>query len=149
MTRTVLFVCVGNSGRSQMAEAISNKLKPDGFRAISVGTKPAKEVNPLVLQVLREIGIDASDARPKPVSPEMIVEAEKVITMGCEASDFCPARFLSRVEDWHIEDPKGKTLDEMRSIRDTIHEHVRELLQRLQPTCTCLDKRMPPGDLPE
>jgi protein-tyrosine-phosphatase len=117
-----------------MAEAIFNKLKPDGFRAISAGTRPAKEVNPLVVQVLGEIGIDASNARPKPISTEMIAEAEKVITMGCEASNFCPARFLSRVEDWNIEDPKGKTLDEMRLIRDTIHEHVRELLRRLQPT---------------
>ena len=134
MTRTILFVCVGNSGRSQMAEAIFNKLKPDGFRAMSAGTKPAKEMNTLVLQVLREIGIDASDARPKPISTEMIAEAEKIITMGCEASDFCPARFLSRVEDWHIEDPKGKTLDQMRSIRDTIDEHVRELLQQRQRT---------------
>ena len=134
MTRTILFVCVGNSGRSQMAEAIFNKLKPDGFRAISAGTRPAKEVNPLVVQVLGEIGIDASNARPKPISTEMIAEAEKVITMGCEASNFCPARFLSRVEDWNIEDPKGKTLDEMRLIRDMIHEHVRELLRRLQPT---------------
>ena len=131
MTRTILFVCVGNSGRSQMAEAIFNKLKHDGFRAISAGTRPAKEVNPLVVQVLGEIGIDASDARPKPVSTEMIAEAEKVITMGCEASDFCPARFLSRVEDWNIEDSKGKTLDEIRSIRDSIYEHVRELLRRL------------------
>lgn len=134
MTRTILFVCVGNSGRSKMAEAIFNKLKPDGFRAISAGTKPATEINPLVVQVLREIGIDASNAKPKPVSPEMIAEAEKVVTMGCEASDFCPARFLSRIEDWQIEDPKGKTLDEMRSIRDTIHERVRELLRQLQPT---------------
>jgi protein-tyrosine-phosphatase len=117
-----------------MAEAIFNKLKPDGFRAISAGTKPAKEVNPLVLQVLRETGIDASNARPKPISTEMIAEAEKVITMGCEALDFCPARFLPRVEDWNIEDPKGKTLDEMRLIRDTVHEHVRELLRRLEPT---------------
>jgi protein-tyrosine-phosphatase len=117
-----------------MAEAIFNKLKPDGFRAMSAGTKPAKEMNTLVLQVLREIGIDASDARPKPISTEMIAEAEKIITMGCEASDFCPARFLSRVENWHIEDPKGKTLDQMRSIRDTIDEHVRELLQQLQRT---------------
>ena len=117
-----------------MAEAIFNKLKPDAFRAISAGTRPAKEVNPLVVQVLSEIGIDASDARPKPISTEMIAEAEKVITMGCEASSFCPARFLARVEDWHIEDPKGKTLDEMRLIRDTIQEHVRELLRRLQPT---------------
>jgi arsenate reductase len=117
-----------------MAEAIFNKLKPDGFRAISAGTKPAKEINPLVLQVLREIGIDASNARPKPISPEMIAEAEKIITMGCEASNFCLARFLPRVEDWNIEDPKGKTLEEMRLIRDAIQEHVRELLRRLQPT---------------
>ena len=132
MTRTVLFVCVGNSGRSQMAEAIFNKLKPDGFQAISAGTKPAKEVNPVVVQVLREIGIDASGARPKPISTKMVAEAEKIITMGCEASDFCPARFLSRVEDWNIEDPKGRTLEEIRSIRDTIHDHVRELLRQLQ-----------------
>jgi len=131
LTRTVLFVCVGNTGRSQIAEAIFNKLKPDGFRAISAGTKPAKEINPLVVQALRDIGIDISNAMPKPVSAEMIAEAEKIITMGCEAEDFCPARFLSRVEDWGIEDPKGKTLDEVRSIRDTIHERVRELLQRL------------------
>jgi arsenate reductase len=117
-----------------MAEAIFNKLKPDDFRAISAGTRPAKEVNPLVLQCLGEIGIDASNARPKPILTEMIAKAEKIITMGCEASNFCPAKFLSRVEDWNIEDPKGKTLDEMRLIRDTIHEHVRELLRRLQPT---------------
>jgi arsenate reductase len=116
-----------------MAEAIFNKLKPDGFQAISAGTKPAKDVNPLVVQVLREIGIDASNASPKPISPEMTAKAERIITMGCEASDFCPARFLSRVEKWNIEDAKGKTLSQIRSIRDTIHEHVRELLRQLQP----------------
>jgi len=115
-----------------MAEAIFNKLKPDGFRAISAGTKPAQEVNPLVIQALREIGIDANNSKPKPVTSEMIAEAEKIITMGCEAADFCPARFLPRVEDWMIEDAKGKTLDQMRAIRDTIHEHVRELLKQLQ-----------------
>jgi len=117
-----------------MAEAIFNKLKPDGFRAISAGTKPAKEVNPLVVQVLREIGIDASDARPKPISTKIVAEAENIITMGCEASDFCPAGFLSTVKDWSIEDPKGKTLDEIRSIRDTIHDHVKQLLRQLQST---------------
>ncbi len=119
-----------------MAEAIFNKLKPDGFRAISGGTKPAKEVNPLVIQVLGEIGIDASNSKPKPVTSEMIAEAEKIITMGCNASDFCPARFLPKIEDWMIEDPKGKTLDQMRAIRDTIHERVRELLQQLQSSGT-------------
>lgn len=115
-----------------MAEAIFNKLKPSGFRAISAGTKPASEVNPLVVQVLEEIGIDASANRPKPISPEMIAEAERIITMGCEASGFCPAKLLPEVEDWKIEDPKGKSLDQIRSIRDTSQKHVEALLQQLQ-----------------
>ena len=131
MIRTILFVCVGNAGRSQMAEAIFNKLSPDCYRAISAGTKPAREVNPLVIQVLREIGIEAGNSKPKHVTSEMIAEAERIITMGCQASDFCPARYLLKGENWEIEDPKGKTLDELRPIRDTIHERVRELLQRL------------------
>jgi arsenate reductase len=116
-----------------MAEALFNNLKPNGFQAISAGTKPARDVGPLVVQVLPEIGIDAGGASPKPISPEMMARAERIITMGCEASDFCPARFLSRVEKWNIEDAKGKTLGEIRSIRYTIHEHVRELLRQLQP----------------
>jgi arsenate reductase len=116
-----------------MAEAIFNNLKPGGFQAISAGTKPAKEVNPLVVQVLREMRIDTSGASPKPISPEMMARAERIITMGCEASDSCPARFFSRADKWNIEDAKGKTLGEIRPIRDTIHEHVRELLRQLQP----------------
>jgi arsenate reductase len=117
-----------------MAEAIFNKVAPSGFRAVSAGTKPAKEVNPLVLQALREIGIDTRSMKPKPVSPEMTAEAERIITMGCDAAEFCPARFLPKVEDWNIEDPKGKSLDGIRSIRDTIHKRVEALLQELQAT---------------
>ncbi len=132
MTRTVLFICVGNAGRSQMAEAIFNKLKPSGFRAISAGTKPASEVNPLVVQVLEEIGVDARANRPKAISPDTVAEAERIITMGCEASDFCPAKFLSKVEDWKIEDPRGKSLGQMRSTRDAIQKRVETLLQQLQ-----------------
>jgi len=134
LTRTVLFVCVGNAGRSQMAEAIFNKLKPSGFQAISAGTRPAREVNPLVIQVLSEIGIDASNNRPKPISSQMIADAEKIITMGCEAAEFCPARFLPKIEDWKIEDPMGKSLDGIRSIRDAIRERVERLLQELEST---------------
>ena len=131
MPRIVLFVCVGNAGRSQMAEAIFNKLKPSGFLAISAGTKPASEVNPLVIRALKEIGIDASRSKPKSITQEMIASAEKVITMGCEAAAFCPARFLSKVEDWGIEDPKGKSLDEVKAIRDSIRSHVEALLREL------------------
>jgi protein-tyrosine-phosphatase len=117
-----------------MAEAIFNKLKPSGFQAVSAGTKPAREVNPLVIQALSEIGIDASKNRPKPISPQMIADAEKIITMGCEAGEFCPARFLPKVEDWKIEDPMGKSLDGIRLIRDAIHERVERLLEELQST---------------
>lgn len=117
-----------------MAEAIFNKLKPNGFQAISAGTRPASEVNLLVVQVLKEIGIDASNSKSKLVSSQMISEAEKIITMGCEGSDFCPAKFLPKIEDWKIEDPKGKTLDGIRSIRDDISKHVVRLLQQLQST---------------
>ena len=134
MTRTILFVCVGNVGRSQIAEAIFNKLKPSGhdLRAISAGTEPGKEINPLVIEALAEIGIDASANRPKPISPNMIAEAERIITMGCEEADFCPAKFLPKVEEWDIEDAKGKSLDQIRSIRDTIYHRVEILLRELQ-----------------
>jgi len=132
LTRTILFVCVGNAGRSQMAEAIFNKLKPTGFLAISAGTRPAKEINPLVVQALSEIGIDASRSRPKPISQEMVAEAERIITMGCEAEEFCPAKLLPKVEDWKIEDPKGRSLEEIRSIRDSIRQHVEVLLEELR-----------------
>jgi len=134
LTKTVLFVCVANAGRSQMAEAIFNKLAPSGFRAISAGTMPANEVNPLVVEALREIGIDASASRPKAISPDMVANAERIITMGCDASGFCPAKFLPKVKDWKIEDPKGKSLDRIRFIRDSIHERVKALVLELQST---------------
>ena len=117
-----------------MAEAIFNKLRASGFRAISGGTKPANEVNPLVVEALKEIGIDASCNRPKATSPDMVANADRIITMGCDASNFCPAKFLPKVEDWEIEDPKGKSLDGIRSIRDSIRERVEALVRELQST---------------
>ena len=115
-----------------MAEAIFNKLEPGGFQAISAGTKPADSVNPLVIQVLAEIGIDASRNKPKRILPSMVTEAERIITMGCEASEFCPAKFLPKVAEWKIEDPKDKSLNEIRSIRDAIQQRVTGLLRDLE-----------------
>jgi len=117
-----------------MAEAIFNKLAPDGFRAISGGTRPAKSMNPLVTEALRQIGVDTSGMKPKPLSQEMIAEAERIITMGCDAADFCPAKFLPKVDDWKIEDPKGKSLEQIISIRETIRGHVEALIRELRST---------------
>ncbi|MEM1986403.1 MAG: arsenate reductase ArsC [Nitrososphaeria archaeon] len=130
MKKFVLFVCVGNSGRSQMAEAFFNAKAPVGFFAISAGTKPEKEVNPLVIEVMREKGIDISSKKPKAVEEWMFRDAFKIIIMGC-GDDSCPAVFLKKVEDWHLDDPKGKPIDEIRKIRDTIEVKVDELIRSL------------------
>jgi len=132
LTRTILFVCVGNAGRSQMAEAIFNKLRPAEFHAISAGTRPASSVNPLVIEALRQIGIDISNSKPKVLTPDMITQAERIITMGCETAEFCPAKFLPKIEEWRIEDPKGKSLEGIVSIREVIRGRVQELVQQLQ-----------------
>jgi protein-tyrosine-phosphatase len=115
-----------------MAEAIFNKLRPKGWQAISAGTRPAPSVNPFVVQVIAEIGIDATKNRPKPISTDMIAKAERIITMGCAASGFCPARYLPKVEEWEIEDPHGKSLERVRLIRESIRERVKGLLRELQ-----------------
>jgi protein-tyrosine-phosphatase len=130
MRKFVLFVCVGNSGRSQMAEAFFNAKAPEGFFAISAGTKPEKEVNPLVVEVMREKGIDISSKKPKGVEEWMFRDAFKIIIMGC-GDDSCPAVFLKKVEDWHLEDPKGKPIEEIRRIRDEIEEKVDNLIRSL------------------
>ena len=131
MNKTILFVCVANAGRSQMAESIFNQMNLAGFRAISAGANPAKEINPLVVTALREIGIDASASKPKQITPKMIAEANRIITMGCEASGFCPAKFLPKTEDWHIEDPSDQPYEEIRSICETIIQRVQTLVRDL------------------
>ncbi|MGB9727919.1 MAG: arsenate reductase ArsC [Nitrososphaeria archaeon] len=130
MDKFVLFVCVGNSGRSQMAEAFFNAKAPEGFFAISAGTKPEKEVNPKVIEVMREKGIDISSNKPKGVEEWMFRDAFKIIIMGC-GDDSCPAVFLKKVEDWHLEDPKGKPIEEVRKIRDEIEMRVENLIRSL------------------
>ena len=131
--RTILFVCVHNSGRSQMAEAFFNQLAKGKAQALSAGTQPADKVNPVVAEVMREVGIDISGNKPKALTMEMVEKADRMITMGCgaEAGAVCPASFI-KTEDWALEDPKGKPLERVRKIRDEIKYRVTTLLNGLQ-----------------
>jgi arsenate reductase len=131
-TKTVLFVCVHNSGRSQMAEAFFNKLSGGKAQALSAGTQPASEVNPVVVEAMREAGINISGNKPKMLTFDMVKKADKMITMGCgaEAEAVCPASFIE-TEDWALEDPKGKSLEQVRKIRDEIKERVSKLVKEI------------------
>ena len=131
--RTVLFVCVHNSGRSQMAEAFLNQLGEGKVRALSAGTNPDTAVDPSVIEAVREMGIDISGNRPKTLTLKMVEQADKVITMGCGVEGVCPANFVE-TEDWELEDPKGKTLDEVRKIRDEIKAKIVDLLKEIDKT---------------
>ncbi len=127
--RRVLFVCVENAGRSQMAEAFAKIYGNDSVEAVSAGTMPAKEINPVVVQVMQEKGIDLSTNRPKLITNQMVQEADRIIVMGCSAEGFCPAPLLNKVVDWKIEDPKGKPIEKVREIRDEIERRVRLLFE--------------------
>ncbi len=132
-TRTVLFVCVHNSGRSQIAEAYFNLLAKGKAKGLSAGTQPADEVNPVVVAVMKEVGIDISGNKPKVLTMDMVEKAGRMITMGCgaEAEAVCPASFIE-TEDWALEDPKYKSLEQVRKIRDEIKERVIKLLNELK-----------------
>jgi len=131
--KTVLFVCVHNSGRSQMAEAFFNHMAKGKAQAYSAGTQPADKVNPVVIKAMSEAGIDISGNKPKALNMEMVEKADRMITMGCgaEAEAVCPASFIE-TEDWALEDPKGKTIEQVRKIRDEIKEKVTKLLNNLE-----------------
>jgi len=133
LNKTVLFVCVHNLGRSQIAEAFFNQLAKGEAFAISAGTQPADKVNPVVVEAMREIGIDISGNKPKALTMDMVEKADRMITMGCgaEAEDTCPASFIE-TEDWALEDPKGKSLEQVRKIRDEIKGRVIRLLKELK-----------------
>jgi len=125
---TVLFVCVENAGRSQMAEAFFRKYAPaDDYEAVSAGTKHTSEMNPIVIKAMSQIGIDISKQKPK----EMTRNATKIINMGCMDKNFCPTMFINKVIDWGIENPKGKPLQKVEEIRDEIENRVRELVDGL------------------
>ena len=130
--KKILFVCVENAGRSQMAEAFFRKYMPKGFEAISAGTNPSGQVNPIVLQAMKEIGIDIENQTPKHISQQILVESEKVINMGCIDKKSCPALFVNDVLDWQIPDPKGKSIEEVREIREQIKNKVMILIKSLE-----------------
>ncbi|HHH41373.1 MAG TPA: arsenate reductase ArsC [Chloroflexi bacterium] len=128
--KTVLFVCVHNAGRSQMAEAFFNRLAAGRARAISAGTMPAERVHPEVVEAMAEVGIDLSRQKPKLLTPEMIEEASRIITMGCSVEEVCPAVFVPS-DDWELEDPKGQSIEKVRAIRDEIRRRVEALVEEM------------------
>jgi arsenate reductase (thioredoxin) len=126
---TVLFACVHNAGRSQIAAAWFNRLaRPAAARALSAGTQPGPKVHPVVAEAMMEVGIDLSGASPRRLTAELAAGATLLITMGC--GEDCPVVPGVRREDWPLPDPKGKPMDEVRLIRDQIKERVRALLER-------------------
>jgi protein-tyrosine-phosphatase len=128
--KKVLFVCVHNSGRSQMAEAFFNYYASGKATAISAGTAPAIHVDRTVVAAVKELGIDISSNRPKMLTPEMMEGVDRAITVGCGMEGVCPATFVP-TEDWHLEDPEGKSIEKVREIRDEIEAKVKTLIQEI------------------
>jgi arsenate reductase len=127
--KTIIFACVHNAGRSQMAAAYFNQLAdPTKARAVSAGTRPADRVHPEVVQVMQEEGIDLRDACPQRLTPELAAGAQLLITMGC--GDDCPYVPGLPRDDWPLEDPKGQPIARVRMIRDDIRARVAALIAR-------------------
>ena len=129
--KKVLFVCVENAGRSKMAEAFFKKYAQNKFEVSSAGTNPSQKTNPVVVKAMSEIGIDIDCQTPQLLSNDMLSDSV-VINMGCMDKESCPALFVRDVVDWNIPDPKGKSIDEIRIIRDTINLKVKELIKKLE-----------------
>ena len=126
---SVLFVCVQNAGRSQIAAALLERETAGRIRVLSAGSAPADDVNPAAVEAMREVGIDLAGARPRRLADADVREADVVVTMGC--GDACPVYPGKRYEDWELEDPAGKDLEAVRRIRDQIAERVRALASSL------------------
>ncbi len=129
--KKVLFVCVENAGRSQMAEAFANKYGKDKFTVSSAGNKPADKVNPTVVEALTEKGIDISMNKPKLLTFQMAQDADLVVTMGCNDQGVCPGPFFKPTVDWKLEDPKGKPIEKVREIRDEIEKRIKVLVAEM------------------
>jgi arsenate reductase len=125
----VLFVCVHNAGRSQMAAGLLNKAAAGRVHVRTAGSDPAEEINPAVIEAMDEVGVDLSEEFPKPLTDEFVRAADAVITMGC--GDACPIYPGKHYEDWELEDPAGKDVETVRRIRDEIGSRVNSLLDEL------------------
>jgi arsenate reductase (thioredoxin) len=127
----VLFVCVQNAGRSQMAAGLLDHLANGRVHVRSAGSEPADQVHPAVVDAMAEVGVDISRELPKPITDELVRAVDAVITMGC--GDACPIYPGKRYEDWEVDDPADADLEGVRRIRDQIGERVRRLLDELAP----------------
>lgn len=128
----VLFVCVHNAGRSQMAAGLLDKLADARVHVRTAGSDPAEVINPAVIEAMAEVGVDLSREFPKPLTDEFVAAADAVVTMGC--GDACPIYPGKHYEDWSLEDPQGKSLEEVRAIRDDLEARVLRLLGELIPS---------------
>ena len=130
--KTILFVCIHNSGRSQMAEAFFNQLAKGKAKAVSAGTNPGIGVNPVVIEAMKEVGIDISGNKPKLLTLDMAENADRMITMGCgaDAEGICPASIIE-TEDWKLDDPHDQPIEKVREIRDEVKSRVIKLIEEL------------------
>ena len=128
-TPTVLFVCVHNAGRSQMAAAFLTRIAEGRVEVRSAGSEPADQLNPAVVEAMREVGIDITAERPKLLTTDAVKTSDVVITMGC--GDTCPIFPGKRYEDWQLGDPAGQGLDAVRVIRDDIKSRIQDLIESL------------------
>ena len=128
----LLFACIGNSCRSQMAEGFAKHLSEEKISVQSAGTKPEKKITPFAVQVMKEIGIDISHQEPKLITVEMLRVSTHFVSMGCGVQEACPVSIgVPNVEDWDIEDPWGKDIQFFRKTRDIIKEKVENLLNKI------------------
>lgn len=130
-TPTVLFVCVHNAGRSQMAAGFLRELSAGRVEVLSAGSEPKDQLNPVAVEAMAEVGIDIAGNTPKVLTTEAVKDSDVVITMGC--GDTCPIFPGKRYEDWDLTDPAGRPIEEVRPIRDEIERRVRTLLAELAP----------------
>ncbi|MEU4192992.1 arsenate reductase ArsC [Kribbella sp. NPDC026611] len=129
---SVLFVCVHNAGRSQMAAGWLRHLAGDRVQVRSAGSEPARQINPVAVEAMREVGIDITEAVPQLLKAETVQDSDVVVTMGC--GDACPFYPGKRYEDWVLTDPAGQPIETVRQVRDEIRTHIENLLADLLPS---------------